>query len=94
MSLCTIAFCMANLYVNVEVTEPQKVHFSSDHSEGNWCDHHWCRGPIGTLKIGMPIKIQDNMVVYYGVKHTSFITEPHDKGQNSWFVSVTWMPFR
>lgn len=96
MSLCTIAFCLANLYVNVEVSEPTKFYLGNQ-AEGYVCpgrNQHWCNGPMGTLKIGMPVKIDDTMVIYYGVKHTSFIMEPHDRGQNQWFVSFTWMPFR
>lgn len=96
MSICTIAFCLANLYVNVEVAGPQKA-FAMEHvhEEGAWCENHYCKGNPVTLKIGMPIALgRDDMLIYYGLKHTSFLQEKHDTGQNTWFISITWMPFR
>lgn len=93
---CSILFCLANLYINVELSAPQKVYDTPTHLEGYFCGTNvgFCKGPQATVKIGMPIPVGDNMLIYYGFKHTSFPMEVHDKGQNSPFVSFTWVPFK
>lgn len=93
MSFCTVAFCLANLYVNVEVTGQPVLHEDKGNYEGYWCYNHWCHGPLATLKIGMPVLVNDHAVIYYGIKHTSFLSDRSDLGQNTWFVSFTYMPF-
>ena len=89
--MCTILFCLSMLYVNVELSEPG---YNAKYNEGMWCTNHFCRGPQATVKVGMPILVNERTLIYYGFKHTSFINEPHDKGQNTPFVSITWVPFR
>ncbi len=95
--MCTILFCLANLYINVELAGPQRVYSTPTHEEGYFCGTKvgYCKGPMATVKIGMPIALgRNDMLIYYGLKHTSFPGEVHDKGQNTPFVSFTWMPFR
>jgi hypothetical protein len=89
--MCTILFCLANLYINVELSQPIS---SNQREEGYWCVNHWCRGPQAIVKVGMPIPVGDKMLIYYGFKHTSFPMESMDKGQDMPFVSFTWVPFR
>lgn len=93
--MCTILFCLANLYINVELA-PSESFARNTHQEGYWCGDagRYCRGPMATVKIGMPIPVGDKMLIYYGFKHTSFPMEPTDNGQNVPFVSFTWVPFR
>lgn len=93
--MCTILFCLANLYINVELAD-SKVYRSPTHDEGYLCGTRvgFCRGPLATVKIGMPVPIRDNMLIYYGFKHTSFPMESTDKGQNTPFISWTWVPFK
>lgn len=91
MDLCTIAFCLANLYVTGEVlpnpgSGPQS-------NEGYWCGHRPCQGPIGRLRLGMVAQLTDNFVIDYGVEHQSFILEK-DRGYETVFLSITWRPFR
>jgi hypothetical protein len=87
---CTIAvFCLSNLYITGELTQQNRAWM-----EGSWCRTHWCRGPQAELTIGMKWYVTEHVVVDYGLKHTSFISEPDDRGQEVPFVSLTWRPFK
>ncbi len=86
---CSLLFCLSNLYVNVELSQVQHTEF-----EGYWCDSHWCEGPQADIRVVMPVLLDDQWLLQYGFKHTSFPLEKSDKGQNVVFMSVTWSPFK
>lgn len=89
MGFCTIAFCLANLYVTGEISQPVQEY--KNYEGAAWCTDHWCSGPIGELTIGMLVPISPEVTVTYGVTHESYIMES-DRGQERFFFSFTWRP--
>lgn len=89
--MCSLLFCLANLYVNLEVSQPK---FNAQYEEGYFCTDHYCKGPLTEVKLGMRVEISKHWELDYGFKHSSFVLEPNDKGQNIPFIKVEWRPFK
>lgn len=87
---CLAVFCLANLYVSVELTQPR---YRVRYNEGYWCTNHQCDGPLADVHLGMRINL-DRVEIDYGLRHQSFPMEPYDKGQNGPFVRIEWRPFK
>lgn len=79
----------SNLYVTAGISSQ----LEADPQEGRWCANHFCKGPLGELKIGMLVEVNPRLEIDYGFRHTSFVKD-NDTGEESVFASVTWRPFR
>lgn len=93
MSLCTIAFCLANLYVSGQIEKGQEVRQLSQGAEGTWCQDHICSGPVGVLTLGMRVNVTRSLTLEYGILHKSYITEG-DRGYEVPFAKLEWRPFQ
>lgn len=87
---CALLFCLANLYLSAEVQPGQQV---EKNLEGPWCENHWCRGPVGDVRIGMRAYLPNGWQMDYGVMHRSYIME-HDRGYEGVFIKIEWRPFQ
>ena len=87
LSVCLID--PSNAYLTVGVSSQ----LQADPDEGRWCADHYCRGPLGELRIGMRVEISPRFELDYGLRHTSFIKD-NDRGEESFYASVTWRPFK
>ena len=98
MALCI--FDPSNVYITADIEQSRIRRDSSVAAypgatlyEGAWCYTRFCRGPIGTLKLGVTMPLSREWTMEYGFKHRSFILEP-DQGSESFYVSATWRTFR
>lgn len=91
--ICTMVFCVASLYVDVELSKP-KFYITPVRNEGYWCSYRSCKGPLADLTIGMPVQVTEEIRIAYGFKHSSFPMDRKDVGQNGWFISFKWEPFK
>lgn len=90
--ICTLLFCLANLYVSGEVhVEPIRPRAN----EYRWCGEssRICEGPRGRFRIGILSQLSDELVLDYGWEHNSYLFED-DAGENTLFMSLTWRPFQ
>lgn len=88
-----VAFCLldpSKVYVRAEMYAP--THASQ--FEGRWCKNHWCRGPMGVLRLGIEIDITRELQLDVGYQHQSDIQDFHDRGEESPYLSLTWRPWR
>ncbi len=89
MSVCLVD--PANLYASAGLY-PNNAHPSN--YEGAWCWDHWCRGPIGEVKLGLVVELNGTLDLDVGVLHRSFPLEPYDEGTNGAYAVLTWRPWR
>lgn len=90
--MCSLLFCLMNLYVTGEIKA--NPGYDMWRNEGYWCMDHRCEGPLAEIRIGMAVQLPKGWELDYGFLHQSFPMENGDKGMNVPFVSLTWRPFR
>lgn len=90
--MCSLLFCLMNLYITGEVHyEP----ITTRSNEYRWCgeSERVCQGAKGRFRIGMAVELNSEWSLDYGWEHNSYLLED-DAGENTLFTSLTWRPFR
>ncbi len=82
-------FSPERLYVTGEI----QSQFTKPTYEGRWCNGRWCSGPMGVFRVGMNARLTETITLDYGVSHTSYLSTSKDRGEESFYMSLTFRPF-
>lgn len=104
--MCVLTIiCLTNLYVSAEVQAAQPVVKTNAYElrqmgdirpelfEGPWCADHYCKGPVGEMRVGLRLELPERWRAEVGVVHRSYITEG-DRGYEVPFIKIEWRPFK
>ncbi len=103
MTPCLLALTLsclfdpANVYVaaglDMQTTNRDNVRLVNCY-ETAYCVRPAFSGPIGTLRLGMEVRLTNGVTIDLGLSHRSYVNTNLDRGQESVYASLTWRPFR
>lgn len=93
--------CLLPLIAGACLMDPQATALSMDASRQLSGDFHYWSGQrdyrgatVGLIQLTSGGDLTRSVSLTYGVRHTSLLDTRSDRGENRFFVGLSWRPFR